>query len=88
MAIVTACKRSLGLGNIFAPVSHSVHGERGGIPARIAGSLQAHIRGSTGPHPGGGGQTPPLPVDGYWNAFLFILLIFERQPSSTFSHIY
>ena len=34
--IITARKRSLGQGNIFTPVCHSVHGG-GGIPACIAG---------------------------------------------------
>ena len=36
-SIITARKRSLGQGNIFTPVCHSVH--RGGIPACIAGSI-------------------------------------------------
>ena len=37
--VITARKRSLGQGNIFAPVCHSVHG--GVIPACIAGGIPA-----------------------------------------------
>ena len=38
--VITARKRSLGQGNIFAPVCHSVHGG-GVIPACIAGGIPA-----------------------------------------------
>ena len=41
--IITACKQSLGQGNIFTPVCHSVH--RGGVPDQV--------------HPPGTRYTPP-----------------------------
>ena len=37
--IVTACKQSLGQGNIFTPVSHSVGKGGGGFPACITGHI-------------------------------------------------
>ena len=55
--IFTAHKRSLGQGNVFTPVSHSVHGGRGVHP-------QADTPRQTNPlgrHPPG--QTRPPPQD-------------------------
>ena len=55
--IITARKRSLGQGNIFTPVCHSVHG--GGLPQCMPGNHppdQAHPPGSGPPD-----QAPPPP---------------------------
>ena len=68
--IFTASKRSLGQGNIFAPVCHSVRG--GGIPACLAGlkglgipaclaGLQAHTWGGSLRGLAGGGSPGPHP---------------------------
>ena len=72
--VITARKRSLGRGNIFTPVCHSVHR---GVPPPGGGASS------------GGGVLPPggclveTPRDGYccgryasyWNTFLFTLMI-------------
>ena len=44
-SIITARKRSLGQGNIFTPVCHSVHGGGGTIPACIAGGISSCLAG-------------------------------------------
>ena len=47
--VITACIRSLGQGNIFAPVCHSVH--RGGLPQCMLGYRQ--LPGTRGRYPPG-----------------------------------
>ena len=51
---MTARKRSLGQGNIFAPVCHSVHGGGGVSRPTHWGDVKGSGRGwgSPGPHPG------------------------------------
>ena len=62
--IFTARKRSLGQGNIFAPVCHSVHRGRG-VPGQVppgqvhTPTMHAGIRSTSGRYAS------------YWNAFLF-----------------
>ena len=67
--IFTARKRSLGQGNIFTPVCHSVHRGGGGIQACIAGGIPAclavgwsALRGRGVCSWGGGGLLP----EGAW----------------------
>ena len=52
MGIVTARKRSLGQGNMFTPVCHSVH--RGGVRGCSRGGRVWLIRGACVAAPGGG----------------------------------
>ena len=63
MSVITARKRSLGQGNIFAPVCHSVH--RGGVPGQLPpppgqvhSPQQVHPPGQVPPT----GTTPPRQV--------------------------
>ena len=84
--VITPRKRSLGQGNIFAPVCHSVHGGStwagtppwAGTPQAGTPPGQVHSpRAGTPPR-----QVHPLPIRwsicwwyaSYWNAFLFFFL--------------
>ena len=87
VAIFAAHKRSLGQGNIFAPVCHSVHRGEVGVPGHVH-PPQAGTPPGRHTHPWAGtpqevhppaGTPPPLPIRwsmrgryaSYWNAFLF-----------------
>ena len=87
MIIITARKRSLGQGNIFTPVCHSVHsgGAWSGGGSSGPGGCLVLWRGllpGVVPGPGGCLVETPRPPDGYccgryasyWNAFLLHLL--------------
>ena len=60
-SIFTARKQSLGQGNIFAPVCHSVH-RAGGLPRCMLGNTPLGPEaGTTSPPPGPEAATPPGP---------------------------
>ena len=79
LAIFTARKRSLGQGNIFTPVCHSVHGG-GGVPVPRGACSRGSACSRGVPALGVPGGDPPTPDSyccgryaPYWNASLFVL---------------
>ena len=64
--VTNAGKLSLGQGNVFIPMCHSVHKGGDGFPACITGRMTRRFASSGGLHPArdciqGVGQTPPTP---------------------------
>ena len=73
--IITACKRSLGQGNSFTPVCHSVHGG-GGVPGQV------HPQTRYPPPPRSSACWEIRATSGryasYWNAFLLCMRYFKK----------